>query len=106
MPFLDKIELIRFTESVVDAVLQTVVTAAGDDSSDSEDESDEMILSDVNTLLSDFIPHEEGALSADLFDMLRENMLVVEGIKIDNEPALYALAITVSHLKDTFSCFL
>ena len=55
-----------------------------------------MTLSDVNSLLSDFIPDDqENGLTSHLLEMIKEHLLAVEGIKADYEPALYALAITV-----------
>ena len=78
-------------DSVAEAVLGTLINAPSDVS------DDVMTLSDVNSLLSDFIPddQEDGGLTPDLLEMIREHLLAVEGIKADNEPALYALAITV-----------
>ena len=55
-----------------------------------------LTLSDVNSLLSDFIPDDQGeGLTPDLLEMIREHLLAIEGIKAENEAALYALAITV-----------
>ena len=76
-----------------------------DINADDSDDISSLNLSDVNNLLSDFIPHEDATgeqqtqLTTELFEMIREHLLAVEGIKVDTEPVMFALAITWMALK-------